>query len=129
MSTGSRFKITITIKNVTGEQTWIATDRPEKFHKIAAKVRGPEWIHWIPEAPPIAGDLQRAYASRSLRGRSLNGGAEVSQHIDLAGLYDLTKPGKYRVTFSCELPIKFGDATCVKLVSNEITFTVLPKQP
>jgi hypothetical protein len=77
----------------------------------------------------LPGIYSGVYASRSLRGRSLNGGAEVSQHIDLAGLYGLTKPGKYRVTFSCELPIKFGDATCVKLVSNEITFTVLPKQP
>jgi hypothetical protein len=98
---------------------------PGHVENCSASARNPVRL-----PPGIMFGISPECCSASSRNRvRLRPESAVSQHIDLAGLYDLTKPGKYRVTFSCELPIKFGDATCVKLVSNEITFTVLPKQP
>lgn len=126
---GEKVRITATFKNVTGERVWLATGPPAAFFKITVKVPVPEWMHWSPEAAPIPEALQRALGYANVAGGPLDGGAELSKYMDLAWLYDLTKPGKYQVTFSCEVPVKFGDPTRVHLVSNEITFTVLPKQP
>jgi hypothetical protein len=79
-------------------------------------------MHWAPEAVLLPSGIEG-----STSWRPLEAGDEISQNIDLAEWYDMSKPGRYRVTFSRQATVKRNDSTRVELVSNEISFTVLPR--
>ncbi len=121
---GTPVKITCTVKNVTDRPGFISTGTSAiSGYKITVKIPVHEWMNWTPTA---------ALLPRGIEGstwwRLLDAGDEISRDIDLAEWYDLSKPGKYRVTFSRQATARRNDPARVELVSNEITFTVLPRQ-
>ena len=121
---GEPIEITATVKNVSDGPTLIfAGATISLFYKTTVKAPVPEWMHWAPEAP------EKMWMDGGGNGwRPLKAGEEISETINLTKRYDMTKPGKYRVTFSRDTTVSRG-ASRYHLVSNEITVTVLPKQP
>lgn len=127
--TGETIRVTARLKNVTDQPAGIAMATPFMLYTIDIRVPMPEWIPWKPQAvlTPFGRD-QKNPLSQNVHGWLLLPGREEIHEFDLDKLYEMSAPGVYKVTFSCEHPRKKSAEPGRTVISNTIKVTVLGKK-
>lgn len=138
-SAGEPVIVTAALKNVVDSPDMVTRLTPDTLYEITVYVPIAGWIPLKPQADLTAYGRSHTRAALSdptpstrfmgLRGFFLDPGKELLDHFDLNMLYQISSPGEYRVTFSCTLPSRRFRGSTFTITSNDIKFTILPKQP
>lgn len=123
---GEAIRVTANLKNVADHPVLHQASRA--FYSIDVRIPIADWIPWKPQARLTPeGETAMRPLYDSVIGLMLPPGRENASEFQLDKLYDMSAPGRYRITFSCREPSDASTGPAVTVVSNEISVTVLPK--
>ena len=135
---GEAIKITAILKNVSDHSVIFRRTGPAAFQfQMDIRLPMPAWIPWKPRAPltPLGQQEMDPRLFSGIAGAEARVGAEMTDEVEISKLFEMSTPGDYSITFSCRQQVgspkdqSGAERPMVTVVSNQITVTVLPRQP
>jgi len=125
---GDPIKISVALKNVSDSPVELHVSNLYTMFTMDVRVPVPDWIPWKPQAALTQqGRGVKFPRDNAVMGVALPPDGQRTFELYPTALYEISTPGKYRITFSCRQPSPAEGAQMVTVVSNEVTIAVLPK--